>query len=122
MSNNYGTDKRRYLRYEILDYALVYCGDSSESTNCVIVDIGLGGLQLRSKQALPVGELCTIQVGRMDKDPLLLKGEIRHCGLLEDSELYSSGVRFMPQSHMDRMAIAEYVHEIFQRQCDKLLA
>jgi hypothetical protein len=122
LSNNFGSDKRRYLRYEILDYAQAFCGDRTDSTNCVIVDIGLGGLQLRSKQALPVGEMCAIQVGRLDKSPLILKGEVRHCGLIDDSDLYASGIRFMPQSHMDRMAIAEYVHEIFQRQCDKLLA
>jgi hypothetical protein len=122
LSNNNGSDKRRYLRYEILDYAQVYCADKTDATNCVIVDIGLGGLQVRTKQALPVGELCAIQVGRMDKPPLMLKGEVRHCGLLDDSDLYATGVRFMPQTHMDRMAIAEYVHEVFQRQCDKLLA
>jgi hypothetical protein len=122
LNNEFESDKRRYLRYEILDYALVYCASRSEATNSVIVDIGLGGLQMRSKQALPVGEMCTIQVGRPNAEPLQLKGEIRHCGLMDDSDLYATGVRFVPQSHMDRIAVAEYVHEIFQRQCDKLLA
>ncbi len=104
----------------MLDYVLVRAGNSADASNSIIVDIGLGGLQLRTRQQLPTGEHCTLEVGRVDADPLILKGEIRHSSPIQGSELYASGIRFKPESHEDRIAIAEYVHAIFQRQCDLL--
>ena len=122
MTDDYSIDKRRYLRYEILDYALVFPGQDPAPVQAVIVDIGLGGLQIRSKAALPVGVKCSVEVGRQQRASLFLKGEIRHCGVMDNSDLFGSGIRFLPQDHPDRMAIAEYVHEIFQRQCEKLVS
>lgn len=113
-------DKRRYLRYEILDYAVVVL-DGGQTINTVIADISLGGVQLRSKDVLPVGATCTIRVGYGDIEPIGLRAEVRHCMPIENSELFTTGMRFVPETHADRMAIAEYVHQIFQRQCDNLL-
>src|SRR4051812_41412507 len=104
----------------MLDYALAYV-DGNEPIKTVIVDIGLGGLQLRSKDALPVGCVCRIHIGRSQGEPLVLAGEIRHSAEVENSDLVATGVRFCPDNHEDRLAIAEYVHGVFQRQCDKLL-
>ena len=121
MSNSIGPDKRRYLRYEILDYAVLKLDTDDSQVNTVIVDISLGGLQVRSRDPLPPGAFCTIRVGCGEMAPIGLRGEIRHCKAVEDSDLFTTGVRFMPEDHEDRMAIAEYVHAIFQRQCDNLL-
>jgi c-di-GMP-binding flagellar brake protein YcgR len=121
LSEKVRPDKRRYLRYEILDYAVVQLNALGTSVNTVIADISLGGLQLRSKEPFPVGALCIIRVGVADCDPINLRAEVRHCKPLEDSELFTTGMRFVPETHADRMAIAEYVHAIFQRQCDNLL-
>lgn len=120
MKEGNARDQRRFLRYEILDYALVGLEDGS-IVNAVVVDIGLGGLQLRSKTLLPVGQRCDIQIGQLDGDPVFLTGEIRHTSHPAGSELIMTGVRFSPASHADRLAIAGYVHGVFQRQCDKLL-
>jgi hypothetical protein len=120
LSYSKATDKRRFLRYEMLDYALAYTS-GCEAINSVIVDIGLGGVQLRSKEALPVGAVCQIHIGRSEGDPLVLAGEVRHSKLVPNSDLVSSGIRFCPHTHEERLAIAEYVHGVFQRQCDKLL-
>lgn len=120
LSYSQASDKRRYLRYEMLDYALAYV-DDSEAIKAVIVDIGLGGMQLRSKEALTVGAHCKVHIGRLHGDPIVLAGEIRHCGAVEDSDLFATGIRFCPENHEERLAIAEYVHGVFQRQCDKLL-
>ena len=121
LSNPIRPDKRRYLRYEILDYAVVYFDGLSQGVNTVIADISLGGVQLRSKAPLPVGETCTIRVGSDSEAPLGLRAEVRHSKVMEDGELFTSGLRFIPETHADRMAIAEYVHSVFQRQCDNLL-
>jgi len=122
LNQAHGPDKRRYLRYDVLDYVVIDLNDSQHSVNAVIVDISLGGLQLRSRDVLPVGQICGIRVGCGDLLPLSLRGEIRHCNAMPDSDLHATGIKFMPESHSDRMAIAEYVHEVFQRQCDGLMA
>lgn len=121
LSNTVKPDKRRYLRYEILDYAVVKFDGLTDGINTVIADISLGGVQLRSKAPLPVGEQCTIRVGCGEGAPLGLRAEVRHCKTMDESGLFTSGLRFIPENHADRMAIAEYVHAIFQRQCDNLL-
>lgn len=120
MSYSKSSDKRRFLRYEMLDYALVFDG-MDDPINAVIVDIGLGGLQLRSKDMLNVGHRVKIHIGRVEGDTIVLAGEVRHVSEVEDGELVASGIRFCPETHEERLAIAEYVHAIFQRQCDKLL-
>lgn len=120
MSRIFDTDKRRYLRYEVLDYAVVFPDDGGDSCQTVIVDIGLGGLQIRSRTELPVGCKCRLHVGRLDKNPLVLRGEVRHTAAIKNSDLISTGIRFLPESHEERLAIAEFVHAIFQRQCDML--
>lgn len=104
----------------MLDYSLVYSGEI-EPIKGVIVDIGLGGLQLRCRATLPLGTFCKIHIGRIHGGPLILAGEVRHSGPVEGSELIAIGIRFCPETHEERLAIAEYVHGVFQRQCDKLL-
>lgn len=119
MSHNESMDKRRYIRYEVLDYASVV-GSGADGFNAVIVDIGLGGLQLRTRAPLAPGQELRIRVGRIDLPPLTLRAEVRHCAVIPNSALCSIGVRFTPDTHEERMAIAEYVHGVFQRQCDLL--
>lgn len=116
----YSPDQRRYIRYEVLDYAVVTTGASHLSFNAVITDIGLGGMQLRTRQGVVVGTPVRVTVGRQDLPPLVLRGEVRHCEMVPDAELYGIGVRFVPETHEERLAIAEYVHGVFQRQCDLL--
>jgi hypothetical protein len=109
-------DGRRFERFEILDYAMVNsptCGDPFRS---VIVDIGLGGLQLRSKEQLPVGETCELHIGRNGGEPLIVQGEVRYSRITDESGLFSSGFKFLPKSHEERASIAEYVHSVFMRQ------
>lgn len=120
MDYSNASDKRRFLRYEVLDYAQVNDG-LGEPMNAVIVDIGLGGLQLRAKHTIPVGSRIRMQIGRLHQEPLQLLGEVRHTCEVDNSDLISSGIRFCPETHEDRLSIAEYVHAVFQRQCDKLL-
>jgi hypothetical protein len=113
-------DKRRYLRYEILDYAVVRVDGESADINTVIADISLGGVQLRSKVPFAPGQSCTIRVGWHDGSRGL-RAEVRYSRRLPDSELFTTGMKFVPESHEDRVAIAEYVHQTFERQCDNLM-
>jgi c-di-GMP-binding flagellar brake protein YcgR len=115
-------DVRRYARFEMLEYALVFFQNEEEAVRAVIVDIGLGGLQIRTRNLLPIGESCIIQVAVDDGDPLELRGEVRHSTQVADSEIYASGFRFVPETHEERMAIANYVHAVFLRQGERAVS
>ncbi len=119
MNQEANNDKRRYIRYEVLDCARVNV-DGQDPFQSVVVDIGLGGLQLRAKALAIQGATCMVTVGRLDDQPIDLPCEIRHCFPLGDGGLHSIGVRFSPRTHDERITIAEFVHSIFVRQCEML--
>lgn len=112
------TDTRRYARFEMFEYAMVYVPNQVDPIRTVIVDIGLGGLQLRSRGPLPVGESCIVHVGSGSGKSFELRGEIRHSTPLPETDIHSTGIRFLPACHDDRVAIAAYVHAVFQRQSE----
>lgn len=112
-------DQRRYLRYEVLHFATVFPNDGGDPLHCVIVDIGLGGLQYRTRIPLAIGSTILLSIGRSDLEPpLTVRAEVRHCESVENSDLYAVGVRFAPGDQQERMAIASHVHEVFRRQCE----
>ncbi len=113
-------DNRRYARFELLDYATLTTETGSESSSVVIVDVGLGGIQLRVKEDLAEGTKVTVAI-QIDKEKnLAVAGEVLSCRPIDDSDLFGVGCRFLPKSHEERVAIAEYVHNVFQRQGEKL--
>lgn len=109
---------RRHVRYELIDFALLEHESLADPVRCVIVDVSLGGLQVRSKQTLPVGETCFLRIARLGKRPLLIRGEVRHSGFVNDSDLIGSGFRFLPETNEDRVAIMDYVHAVFIRRSE----
>lgn len=114
------TDQRRYLRYEVLEFAAATLETTGEQFRSVVTDIGLGGLQLRTRVMVEAGSHVHLRIGRLSRGVLDLNGEVRHCDVVEGSDLFSVGIRFTPKNHDERITIAEYVHDVFQRQCDLL--
>jgi c-di-GMP-binding flagellar brake protein YcgR len=114
------SDLRLYARFEYVECAMVYAEGESEPYRAMLVDIGLGGIQLRSKELLPVDRRMTIKIGQDGKAPLHLKGHVRYCHPTSDDGMYVSGFKFAPESHEERIQIAEYVHGVFQRQWQAL--
>lgn len=111
-------DNRRYLRYEVLHFATVY-PEAADPCYCVVIDIGLGGLQYRTRDALAIGVAVSVSIGRSDDvPPLVVRAEVRHCQAINDSELFAVGLRFLPGDQTERMAIASHVHDVFRRQCE----
>ncbi|MHB8636922.1 MAG: PilZ domain-containing protein [Fimbriimonadaceae bacterium] len=118
MSFQANIDKRRYLRYDLLDYAMAYGDNDMIGVRSVIADVGLGGLALRTHEPLAAGEKLKLIVGRGSGHAITIRGLIRHVQLHPESRLYAIGVQFQPENHEERVTIAQYVHEIFQRRCD----
>ena len=75
---------------------------------------------MRARHSAPSGANVAVIVGRDNADPLELRAEVRHCVPIGNSDLHSIGVRFTPRNHDERLAIAEYVHSVFTRQCELL--
>lgn len=115
-------DGRRYFRYEVLDYGIAFRLGDPLGVRCIIVDAGLGGLALRTKEELIPDEILDISVTGTSGQQLTLRVKVRHCVNHTDGDLFSVGVQFLPLSHEQRMAIAEYVNLAFQRQCDALIS
>jgi c-di-GMP-binding flagellar brake protein YcgR len=109
------------VRFEVIECAMIYEEGRSEPYRAVVVDIGLGGLQVRSKEQLPVGAICRICIGRDGKQPLDLPGEVRYSHAVEQTDLMASGVRFLPKNHEQRIAVAEFVHSVFENQGESLV-
>jgi hypothetical protein len=116
------SDLRRFARFEVLDYAKVFLNTSDEPLSAVVVDVGLGGIQIRTREKMTDGTNCTLLIGNEDGNPLKIEAEIRSVRKIDDSELYGAGCRFLPEGHDQRIAIAEYVHMVFQRQGEKLVS
>lgn len=118
MSFQANIDKRRYLRYDLLDYAMAYSEHDLIGVRSVIADVGLGGLALRTHEPLEAGSKLKLVVGRGSDSSITIKGIVRHVSVNPESRLYAVGVQFQPENHEERVTIAQYVHEIFQRRCD----
>lgn len=114
------TDQRRYLRYEVLEFAAARLSPEGEVFRSVVTDIGLGGLQLRTRVPVTSGTRIYLRIGRLNRSVIDLVGEVRHCDMVDPTGLYALGIRFTPETHDERISIAEYVHDVFQRQCDLL--
>ena len=112
-------DNRRFARFELLECAMLYVGKETEPIRVIIADIGLGGVQLRSKEPIPLDQPLMLHIGRDDKDPIQMKGSVLYSHPGEEP-LYVTGFCFMPETHEERIAVAEYVHGVFQNQFDAL--
>ena len=116
---SYMHDNRRFARFELLECAMVYVGNEDDPIRVVIADIGLGGVQLRSKEPIPGDLPLVLHIGRDNNEPLEIKGRTQYCHPGEEP-LYVTGFCFMPETHEERLAVAEYVHGVFQQQFDAL--
>lgn len=114
MENSQYHDIRRFARFPLLEYAMIHPEDGSEPFRAMVVDIGLGGAQLRSKEKLPTGAICNLELGQESGPTLSLRGEVRFSVQIPHSELHASGFKFMPATHDERRAVAVYVSAVFE--------
>lgn len=119
---NVQTEQRHYLRYQIFDYTAVLVPGVVEPISAMLVDIGLGGAQLRSQVRFPDETHITMRLANEEGELIELRGEVRHCTEMGESGLFGSGIRFLPQDHSERMALASFVHGVFKRQRDRLVS
>ena len=112
------TDKRQHARFEILDYALMHAGQSIEEkgTRAVLVDVSLGGFQLRSRTKFNSNELYSLVIGRCEGDPVNVTAEARYSVQIEGTDLFATGFKIRPEDNEQRINWVDYVHAVFQSQ------
>lgn len=116
------TDRRQFARFDILEYAVIQRDSDPQASSCVVVDVSLGGLQIRTREAFQPGEQCSITIGRGGVRPVSSRVEVRYVERADDSELYAIGLKFLPTETKDRMAMVDYIHDVFRRQGEMLLS
>jgi len=121
MKDRVHPDLRRHSRFEVLETALVYRSGQGAPIAALIVDISLGGLQTRGRDAFEMGEPCVVVVGRDGHAPLPVPAKVIFCLPVEESGLVATGFRFTPKTMEERMAIVQHVHDIFQKQGERLI-
>lgn|SRR5690606_13908773 len=114
------SDRRKHARFELMDYAIVTLEGGTDATRSVIVDISLGGLQLRSRSPFIYGGKYRLEIGRGHDNPVVIHGEALHSKAIDDSELFSTGFRLTPTTAMERIEWVEYVHTVFKAQGEML--
>ncbi len=116
------TDNRQHARFEILDYALMHCTNQSvpAGTRAIIVDVSLGGFQLRSRTQFDAQNLYHLVIGRCDGEPVNVTAEARYSVKVEGTDLYATGFKIRPEDNAQRIDWVDYVHAVFQSQGESL--
>lgn len=99
---------------------MVYEPGTREPMRSMVIDVGVGGLQILARRQFPVGNVCEVTIGRADGSRLTVPSEVRFSKAMNGSGLFATGFRFVPETHEQKSDVMKYVHGIFQRQADQL--
>ena len=114
-------DKRQHARFDLLEYALIQQGAKTETVRSVVIDVSLGGLQIRSRYQFDAGASYDLRIGRVSNEPLQIQAEVRYCIPIEGTDLYATGFRCIPENTKQRTEWVDYVHAVFQSQGEYLV-
>lgn len=115
-----GNEGRRYKRWDIFEYALISREGEPDSEPAIIVDLSLGGLQVRSRTPFPAGDMCVVSIAEDNENSITTHAEVRYSYIIPDTDLYATGFRFMPGSVEQRVALVNYIHSRFQAGMDSI--
>ena len=114
------TDRREHARFEVLDVAMIEDPSKSDPVRAVIIDVSLGGIQVRARETFDKNSFVLVQIGRPGEEPIRIPAEIRYCKDTEKSELFAAGLKVRPKGNLERIAWVNYVHSVFQDQGESL--
>jgi hypothetical protein len=111
-------DLRLYARFELGSEAKLVTPGSKSDVVSRLVDIGLGGVNLETAAPLKANSSVKLHI-ELEGVSLQIAGRVLYC-TKGRSGAYNSGLKFAPDSHQDRVSIAEFVHSVFQREWNDL--
>lgn len=106
-------DRRSGSRFQLLEYALITTGEEAPQARSVVVDVSLGGLQVRSRQRFLPGSRATLSIGQLNASPLEMVAEVRYSEPIPETDLYSTGFRILAPEASSRIKWGDYVHQVF---------
>jgi hypothetical protein len=115
------SDRRSTARFSMLEYALIKGIQDDAQVRSVIIDVSLGGLQVRSREKFLDGGKVTLAIGRLEASPLSVSAVVKYSRPLPDTDLFSTGLSVVPTSPEERIHWADYVHAIFQLRAEELI-
>lgn len=115
-----GSERRDTERFALFEYAIVRMGEQSIRLRSVVVDVSLGGLQVRSREEFESGAKCTLVVGRMGLDPMEISAEVRYSRPIEGSDLVSTGFRITPANDIEKEQWARFVQNSLKNQGEQI--
>jgi hypothetical protein len=118
MGTSGGADLRLYARFQVNNEAKISEEDGEGQVTCRLIDIGLGGVQLEAPTELKANSRAMLQV-ELEQISLLVTCRVLYCNA-QNFGSYGCGLKFIPKDHQERVAIAEFVHDVFQRQWEVL--
>ncbi len=119
-----GQDRREHSRLVLLEYARIKAANESgqhEEASSVLVDVSLGGLQVRSRKQYEQGSIVSVTIGRGDIKPIELNAEVRYSLPIAKSDLFATGLKFRDNSREQTEDWVNFVHAIFKEQGEALL-
>lgn len=112
------SDLRAYARFECETAAKLSKREGKETFEATILDIGLGGVQLVSNKPLPVEVPLVLEIALGKENVLSFNGVVRYT--TPNGKGYASGFKFAPETPEERIAIANFVNEIFRGEWEAL--
>jgi hypothetical protein len=115
-----GNERRDSERFALFEYAIVRLGAQSIRLRSVVVDVSLGGLQVRSREEFESGIKCILCVGRIGMEPMEIGAEVRYSRPIEGSDLVSTGFRIIPSSDIEKEQWARFVQNSLKHSGESL--
>jgi len=80
----------------------------------LVIDVSLGGLKMRTKAALDPSKTYVLTMGNGGL-PMNFHGTVVHLAQADANGETGVGFVFRPESHDERVAIANFVHQVFSQ-------
>jgi c-di-GMP-binding flagellar brake protein YcgR len=110
-------ETRRYERFPCAQMVTIRAkGEQSldEEARALVVDVSLGGLKMRTKADLDPNKSYVLTMAGKE-DPMNFHGTVVHLAQSDANGEAAVGFVFRPESHDERVAIANFVHQVFSQ-------
>lgn len=115
------SERRAFSRLQVLEYANISKPSENKPIRSIVVDVSLGGLQLRSKEQFKPGSQYWLVLGRNGRKQFRISAEARYCVAVEESDLFSTGFKCQPTNDAERIDWVDFVHDVFRESGETLL-
>ncbi len=111
---------RRHKRWEIFEYALLQREGEESPEPGILVDLSLGGFQVRTKSLFEAGEKCHVVISWPGHENISIAAEVRYSKPMDEEKMHFIGLRFLPDTVDQRVALVNYIHDRFLADMERL--